>query len=1194
MSTRQNLDVTELPLSGVHLIEASAGTGKTYTIAALFLRLIVERELPIEQVLTVTFTTAATLELRARVADRLEQARRYFAGDERIEADAVLRALGEKIDRVRADQLLERALGNFDRAAIFTIHGFAARALGESAFELGAQLDLEVTPNIDDLIYDSVADFWAERVATLEPEIFAPLRPKLFEDLRKLARLVVASREVPWVDLEDAEAVVRNAPRSLDALRARFHEARKLFAERGEEARDVLLSGAVNRGTYSVEKVSASFEAWRTYFDDGEAEANLSVDCVRWAQSKVRERANKGRNPEHGLFVVLETLLEAHAELGQIVEARRAILLRDARDYLLAKVQAEHARARTQSFDDLLVSLHDALTPGADGGQSPALSELLAERYRVALIDEFQDTDATQYAVFRRLFAERREPGLFLIGDPKQSIYAFRGADIFSYLAAQNDADQVWTMPHSYRASPRLIAAQNALFGRVAKPFFFDEIRYEPMLAAPGHVDHLLSSGGDPVCGMAVIECDKGQNPLEQAAFEVAGMLASGAKIRGEPLSPRHLAVLCRTNAQAEETQVELARLGIPAVMHGDRSVFESAEATELRRALHGLIETGDRRAVRSALATRLFGLGVSELVALETDSATLEKWINVVRTLGETWRSRGIFAVLEHIFVELGATERLLSELGGERRVTNLRHLGELLHAEEATRHLGPLALFRFLEAAISDPQTFGYAPETRQIRLESDADAVVLTTVHKSKGLEYDIVILPTLGLIDKPWREPAFRFHTPRREERVEVRALSLAPESHDARLREHYAESMRLGYVAVTRARHHVRVVLAPVKKGFSSFRYWCVAPETWMTDPMETIGRLESLDEAEQHRLLARLAEASQGSLELVRGAVGPWRAGSSPVAATPLRFARLEASTEKRLERTRRTGSFSSIARAQRSEGRRIGWDVADVEGSLDLAVIAPESRVEALGSDFPRGAEAGQAIHLVFESMTFERGAAEQRRQTVREVLAQFGFERTHEEACFDIIERALETELPPGFRLAELRQEQRAPELEFNLVAGQLGRELNPKDLTAAVESAEFLPARYRQELRLLEFAGWQGYLRGFIDLTVEHQGKLYVIDYKSNFLGADEGSYESARLELAMGQHHYFLQGLLYAAAVHAHARSRNRAYDYEQNFGGVLYLFLRGMSPLKPGSGAFFFRPSARTLDGILHALRGGSA
>jgi len=1189
---RRTLELSALPLSGVHLIEASAGTGKTYTLAALILRLVVERELPIEQILAVTFTTAATLELRARVLDRLESARRHFAGEAHTEGDLVLSALGEKVNATRAIELLERALGNFDRASIHTIHGFAARALGENAFELGARLDLEVTPQMDEVIYDSVADFWAERVATLELDAFRPLQKKLFEDLRRVARLSVSSREVPWVKLDDTEALLKNVSALVLTLNQRFDEARDSFERQGTEARDLLLSGAVNRNSYPAGKVQSVFDELKSYFEADEAEAELSEPCERWTQSAVRRRLNKGKSAEHRVFVQLEALWEVRLELALVIDARRALLFREARDYMLSKIEFEHSRARTQSFDDLLVSLKDALYRQGTEGSKPLMT-LLTERYRVALIDEFQDTDAVQYSIFRKIFVERAEPSLFLIGDPKQSIYAFRGADIFSYLAAQKEADSVWTMPFSYRSSPSVVGAQNALLGRGPSPFLFEDIRYEAMQSSPGREDRLLTAQGSSLPGMAVIECDGTVPILTQAALEIARMLEEGLSLAGEPLSARHFVLLCRTNAQAEQAQQALARLGISAVMHGDRSVFESVEAKELRAALRGLIEPGDREAVRSALATRLFGLDVNELVELEKESERLDYWTQVVRGLSETWRKRGIFATLERIFVELGATERLLSEVGGERKVTNLRHLSELLHAEEVTRHMGPLALFRFLEAAVVDPLTFGFAPETRQIRLESDADAVILTTVHKSKGLEYDIVILPTLGDVDKPWDEPAFRFHDSAGDERIEVRSAALAPESHEARSREHYAESLRLGYVALTRARHHVRVLLSPFKKGFSSFRYWCSSPAVLTNGSEDALAAMEGHDASAHKRFLVQLVEASHGTIDNLHPARAEERQIQTTVSEESLHFVPLSPSTALRLERTRRTGSFSSIARSQRFEARKIGRDVADAEGHTTPAVLLPPA-LEVGALEFPRGADAGEAIHLVFEKMPFERDATEERRILIRDVLRRSGFDLSYESTSLALVERSLQTELPTGFALCELKPEERAPEREFNLVAGNEARELDARGLLSILASAPELPESYRRELHRLEFPGWRGYLRGFIDLTIEKEGKLYVVDYKSNFLGSDEKSYEPPALERSMAEHHYFMQGLLYAAAVHAHARARRANYDFDAQFGGVLYLFLRGMKPEAKGSGAYFLRPSLNTLEGILRVLGGGAA
>jgi exodeoxyribonuclease V beta subunit len=1172
---RPTLDVVALPLEGVHLIEASAGTGKTYNIAALFLRLIIEAELPIEQILAVTFTKMATSELRDRVERRLVEARDMVVGD-REPADPVLAAILLRVQKSDAKLLLERALSDIDRASIFTIHGFAARAIGDAAFEAHASFSAEVLPDTDRLAYDAVVDFWSTRVRSLSAEAFARLGGLgLFGELEKVAKTALVNVEVPTVSLEpvpeskqkEIEEKVRSAA---EVLRAEFEP---------ETVRALLDSGRVKRNVVRPEFVEKALREWEAFLA---GDPLLSLPPKNWAkfcQSFVSAQTAKGKEPvQHGFFVAVERFRDAYEELERVDALSRARLYDACAQFVRQRVQGEHLRQGTKSFDDLLLVLRDALV----GPAGPALKSSLARRFRAALIDEFQDTDPLQYQVFREIFAERERPSLFLIGDPKQSIYGFRGADVLSYLkAAESAGSSLHSLTTSYRASPRLVEAQNAIFSLSSNPFLLERIVYDWISPAPGRKDELLDEAGQKLAGVDVVVVREGGSTLAQAALEVHALLTSHLSLRGRPISARNVAVLCRKNSDAQEVQEHLRALGIPAVMHGDRSVFESPEAIEVRRVLRALLDPGHRTLVRAALATRIFGLGAAGISELDEHPEKLELWDSRLRRWSDTWRVSGFFRMMDSVLRELSVVPRLLRSWGGERIVTNLRHIIELLHQAEAEEHLGALGLVRYLESCIQDPFGHAMAEAALQIRLESDEDAVVLTTIHKSKGLEYDVVVLPSLGNPDEPWKEPAFRTRNRDGDPELEVRSPELAADSYDVRLKEHQAEALRVGYVALTRARHHTIVVLGKHTTKFSPLAYWLRDEGPFKALPSNWEGPLS--------RVVARGA----GSIR-VRPPSPP---NPRPLQVSehrygPLALPELSPDLAERLGRGLTTASFSSLTRSRGSRGTSalLGRDRDETES--ETSVVASEARGEhARLHDFPRGALAGEALHAIFERLVWVK-KRKLDETSVGEILRSHDIDPGFAPRVTELVEGFLTTPLGPDrAELGTLPPASVAAELEFHLALAPRDEGLTAAELTRVLRSLSCLPVSYREGNLSLEFPVLRGFLRGFIDLVFEWRGKVYVLDYKSNFLGERLADYDRPAMERAMNEHHYHLQGLIYALAVMKQARLLRKDYAHDLNFGGIFYVFLRGLAGPETDTGVYFFRPSEEEMRAFEAALIG---
>jgi len=1207
---RTPLDATSIPLVGTQVIEASAGTGKTYTITSLLVRLVTEGLLGIEQVLCVTFTNAAAAELEGRIRERLTQVRRAVSSGESGGDEVAAHLL--RSDREEALRRLERAVHDVDRARVTTIHGFCARALAEYALSSAARPDTTLLADDRGVLYDVVTDFWSSQVATLGVSEFRSMRGQtLHGDLAKVARGVVSAPGVPL----DAppELVEGEGEGALTAYSQDFPSAREAFFEQGRSLFEALTTDrGLDRNKYRVPTIERAFSALSSYFQAGELDPRSYPDLEDGRFTKERVHAAVKRQGVPLNHPLLDLLARHRARCEDVVRAadrKRDVLLHRLATEIEARLVAEHDRLGTQSFDGLLRALDQGLGQEGSGAK---LAAAIRRRYPALLIDEFQDTDPIQYRVFRRIYppAEASQGGacgLFFIGDPKQSIYRFRGADVSTYLAATGSAAPVWTLGTSFRSSPRLVAAQNALLGLHGRPFAESAIRFEPVRAAPARKNLLLLADGQPAPGLRIVRTSGGDE-VELAADEVVRLLTSGLLLDGRSVSPRDLAVLTRTNAQAEAVQAALRLVRVPAIMHGDRSVFEASEAKELRRVLCAWLEPGRRSLVHAALATRLVGRTASELERLGTDAEAFEQEMERLRRYATAWRQRGIAVALETLFAEENLLPRTLADLDGERRMTNFRHLLELLHQAEVERHLGVVGLLRFLELAIYSPTGHEMAAEARQVRLESDDDAVTLTTVHKSKGLEYGIVLLPQIGRVErKPGRQPPVaRYHDPERGGREVLHVGDDDDTPHALASKEERQEALRLGYVGLTRAKHQV-IALIGEDRGFSALS-WFLHGGGAGVDVTGSDGWKNLSDEVIEQNY-QELLERAEGTIEVAQ-----------PETEVP-RTAALELRVASRVELApptpvkapltlQRTSSFSAMTRtkAPLSRAEREGKDVDRTEAGPHLLVEPPGAEPIAL-NDFPRGAGPGDALHAILERMPFARPAPgetaspEARLRLIESELSRRGFDAAFAPVLDRCLGAALEVPLSPsGARLGQLGPRDCARELEFSLPVRQkssgaelLSARAIQRELAARAEPS-FLSPEYVRAVGQLDFPAFEGFLRGFLDLVFFEQGKIFVLDYKSNHLGGRYADYTRAHLQAAMESHHYLLQGLLYAVATHQYAKTRIQGYRYEEHFGGVSYLFLRGVAPDEPTgeTGVYFFRPGAELIEGLSRLLSGEAA
>ena len=1284
------LDPVRFPLRGSRLIEASAGTGKTWTIAALYLRLVLGhgdadtafvRPLLPAEILVMTFTRAATRELSERIRERLREAAAWFRDEESGREpdpllDALLAAYPDPAARRNAAWRLAMAAEAMDDAAVFTIDAWCQRMLREHAFDSGTPFDEELAADESVLLTEAAQDYWRQHCYPLAGEALELVLSQwadvhaLVADVRELVGqpLQGAQRDDGAGQAGEEDPVGRPEARrdpaggeSLATLIERVGSAHRRalialaqgWAERARAMKDWL-----------DEELAANARQWnRTRLHERYYTPWLET-LEQWARNPLERKLELSDSARHRLTpdglrearkadAPAPALPEHFAAFARLIADHDA--LRDPRSALRVhaatrvgeRLAALKRQARSFGFADLLERLDRALA----GPQGARLRERILAQYPVALIDEFQDTSPLQYRLFDALYrAADDDPrsALLLIGDPKQSIYGFRGADIYSYLQARRaTAGRHYMLGTNFRSAKALVSAVNTWFAQAeqrpgAGAFGFRDaadnaLPFEPV-AAKGRDEVFRADGG--VAPALLIHHDlalRGTGEVRRLFAarcaerivawlndERAGFQAPGKDF--QRLRPADIAVLVRSGREAAEVRRALRRRGVASVYLSDKdSVFASDEARDLLHWLRAAASPLDARLVRAALATRTVGLSIAELAWLASSDAAFDARSEQFRALHAAWRELGVLTMLRRSLHLLELPARWLAEPEGERRLTNFLHLAELLQQASATLE-GEAALVRWLAMAIEAGGSGG--GEEQVVRLESDADLVKVVTVHKSKGLEYPLVCLPFATSFRAVERRTARYLKLADADGRRQLK-LDYGDADLERAEAERLREDLRLFYVALTRARHALWMGFAAVKIGNGK------ACQTHRSAPGQLLSGGAALDEAAWLAPLQALAAAAAEETDTAGDADSDGRTRIALEAAAPEEahtlLCRREAlpplqdSPPYRADFERRwsLGSFSALVRdldptpilvppggvnedgpealeadpIRPAHVRRPAADEA-LAGPADVdAAAAPAGTLAMSGAmlarrdgapppwhRFPRGAFAGDFLHDLLEWLAAE-GFALADNPGLEAALRRRCERAGHGERADELVEwmRALlAARLPSlGAALQDLRV--LITEMEFWLPSAHLQAQAVDALCQRGLLHGQPRPALPQRELH--------GMLMGFADLVFEHEGRYWVLDYKSNSLGEDGAAYDRAALEAAMAHHRYDVQAAIYLLALHRLLRARlGAAYEPARQLGGALYFFLRGIDGPARGEYAIPATPALLALlDTLDHLL-----
>lgn len=1213
MTTKTPLALA-FPLRGSQLIEASAGTGKTFTISALYLRLVLGhggessgfgRELLPPQILVVTFTDAATKELRERIRTRLAEAARFFR-DETPAPDSLIADLRDLFLPEQwsgCANRLDIAAQWMDEAAVSTIHSWCQRMLREHAFDSGSLFTQTLETDHSDLLGEVLRDYWRLFCYPMQGDALNWVRGNWGGPAALLPRVrgLFASERDSVEGKEPAELIAD----CLHERRTALLELKMPWRQWADELLAICHQGVASKSVDGRKMQARYFEPWfekiKAWAEDESLEQlDIGTGFTRLTPDGMAE-AWKGEAPRHpgldampGLKVSLDSL-----------PTPDAAVLQHAAQWVGARFEEEKRRRAEMGFDDMLLRLDAALQ--SDGGER--LATLIREQFPVALIDEFQDTDPVQYRIFESIYRiedNNPECGLFLIGDPKQAIYAFRGADIYTYLRArQATTGRLHTLGTNFRSSHGMVTAVNHVFERAESreagrgAFLFREKNGDnpvPFLPVESQGrKEVLQVDGEKVPALNIWHLSAEQ-PLSGVVYRQqlaaacaseitallnggqqgrAGFVQDGKDFRG--LLPADIAILVRDGKEAQAVRGELSARGVRSVYLSDKdSVFAAQEAHDLLTWLKACAEPDVERPLRAALACITLNLSLAELERLNQDELAWEARVMQFRQYREIWRKQGVLPMLRRLLHDFQLPQALIARSDGERVLTNLLHLSELL--QQAAAELdGEQALIRHLSEHLA---LSGQAGEEQILRLESDEQLVKVVTIHKSKGLEYPLVFLPFICSA-KPVdgsRLP-LHYHDATGKAQVTLKPTAeLIALADDERL----AEDLRLLYVALTRAQHACWLGVTDLKRGNNNSSVLHLSALGYL------LGGGAAL--AESAGLKRWLEDLQQGCPALSYGEMPE---------ATVEHYhpPRNEATLLAPLIPKRKASEnwwIASYSALRIGDSMSVGSDEApespQAQKLFDDERLDPEAPRDMVtgGADihrFPRGPNPGTFLHGLLEWAGDEGFNATPK--AVEDAVGRRCNRRGWEGwiiTLSDWLQHLLKSPLHIGGGQPPVVFEQLTQyrvEMEFWFASHKVDV-LKLDELVRQYTHNGV--ARVAAEPVLLN-----GMFKGFIDLTFEHDGRYYVADYKSNWLGVDDAAYTEQAMEQSILDNRYDLQYVLYLLALHRQLKARLPDYDYDRHVGGALYLFLRGTRAASQG--VYFARPPRELIERLDRLFQG---
>ncbi len=1091
-------------LDGKKLIEASAGTGKTFTLSGLYVRYIVEKKRTPEQILVLTFTKAATFELKTRLREQLIECKNHLSGIKAVsqtDTPQLFDLYQSYKDDDASLKYVELALACFDQAAIFTINSFCQKIIVDYNKACGSPVFSELIDK-GEFVEKFVLDFWREQQNKI-PSLYLTKIPNLESVSQKLSGLLSKKhyRDIfPQYSLADVSAI--------DDL---YKKICGTWEKDKEELLDYMFSGCfgakfpragLKSHEKAVKKYDDEFSEFLKSFKNTNVVERFTFDFLENERKKESPTTMPEFFNDFGKFYgrLQEFPLVYLYECWQFVQAGLANILTEQGLY---------------GYDDQITIVHQAVN------SNPQLQDLIAKQWQTVMVDEFQDTDLLQLEIFERCFDDGQHDIIY-VGDPKQAIYDFRGADVFVYEQAKQavEASQRFNLATNWRSSAEMLAASNSLFD-FENSFKLDWLKFYPSKPKPIQNTQLI----DDYPPVAVINCPKEQRKY-QLAQELKAFMANAHLIHDgieENIAENSSAILVKSNAQAIELYDYLLSQNINVSLWSEAGVFTTEVAQQLYYLIRAIAYPSQKN-IFTCLHGLFFNVSLNDLQEADKKKMVAE-FINYRLDSAK----QGLSSVIDELFKDKGVFAHLLQRLDGERLYTDVMHLLQLIQGQ-VDLGKNEKQITQYLAKEIKNAQLLEQ-DETAKRRLESDGHKIAIMTMHKSKGLEFDCVFIPYADLVkDKPpGREIVLKSivatHDKDNKGVIYWRQSDQALESLAI---EYSAEIVRTLYVAITRAKHRVYLGVDCKDKNFS---------ETPIAKLYEKIANNEKLF-----------------------AIVTPQEA----VITSPLQIDVPLLSINKfnrMINKPLSVYSFSSLSRKQEISFESLDEKAAEGEFTNYF--------------HFPRGATSGTMQHSILENIDFKDGLETIAIEVEKQLkICQYNLQWN---ACLtQQMHTIVNTQLwKNGPRLSQV--DNTLDEMEFLLPLVSIKN-----------KTIEQWLSKHRNQQVIFKQDDLQGFLTGFIDLVFEHDNKFYVVDYKSNTLGFSYEDYTTKDLKNAIEHHFYDLQYLLYCVALVKYLKVINPSFDYDRDFGGVAYLFTRGVNG-EAGQGVYFTKPERSLIQEMVESF-----
>ncbi|GAC1374994.1 MAG: UvrD-helicase domain-containing protein [Aquirhabdus sp.] len=1196
----------DLELFGMHLIEASAGTGKTWALSALIVRLLVERKLQTRQIVATTFTRAAAAELQDRIRKRIQEiwlllqvavndpsrAQDKAAQGNDVLGLSLLSKLSPKEKKEACDQL-KLALDTFDELFINTLDSFCQKILREFAFDTGQGEPREISEQEEELkqqlIHDALRQWRSQQDPRLIEMLVLTGSITDIDDHAKVVKTILNFLSAQIAPVEDFGF----DPGALTTFQAQIQDVDwSGWLEVWQRAKPYYYKGRI------FFKFHEAFPSLVKLMQTISLDDLLTIDesCPEMKLLSIFEDQKFDTNfKNEGLDL---DWIQAHLNSSQtqlvmdFVQVRRDLLnsLKRAQSHLHHHISVyvrDHLPALLAELNETTFSAQmHSLAKALEGESGQALAQQIRHRYPIALVDEFQDTNSDQDQVIELVYrqpiqqaiannqfnvADPDTPCLILVGDPKQAIYGFRGGDIHTYLSAKEQVDQsgsIHALDQNQRSVTPLVQAVNAFFGE--NETLGDGVDYPEVSPAERNHAPLIDEGAVNPTPLRFVQLTEETDELSQTAYRIIELLKASGEgrllIDEQAVKPQDIAVLAGSHRELSIVEGELQKANIPVWRQSKTNVFRSSLTYDLAAIMQLMLSPYREDYFRRALSGLLIGKTLTELDELEDQSMELAELQAAFAIDAQVWAKSGFLAAWQRIASRYGIWQRLASlgevrdgemSQSGERHLVNLRHLIELLH-RQSERHVGAHHLLAWLLRQVAKPSERGDEVE----RPLPSHSGVQLMTIHGSKGLEFPIVFV--VGVNEKEQKKPEITFYLEN-----DQRTLGFG-EADEALLEQHHerekGESRRLLYVALTRAKYRQYLFLVAEKtKGKPappSFNHWLPNGAIGFTAQHASLVSVES--PIKKDAIWKYVPPHSQvddlATRDIAHRQFKSWGMTSFSALVRDVEPAKLPAAVD--LPEYSEEETFEET---QNHPPLNLPLERGDFKALEETDVRFT----------FQRGANGGNCLHQILEYMDprFDEANPEKWTNTFAKQMKNFGIPSIEPDSLVPWFKDILDAPLPHGATLASLKFNARVRELEFHLF---LQNERIDGDAIVKRLAEAGIPVPNFNKTYAIR------YLKGFIDLVYEHDGQFYVADYKSNYLGDSMSDYTVTAMQDSMTHSGYWLQATLYMVAMHRYLKVRKADYQIEKHLGGAVYLYLRGMSAASDQTGIVHWQPDPQVI------------